>query len=229
MSWDDAVEFCEKLSALVEERAAGRKFRLPTEAEWEYACRAGTTTRFSFGDDPAGLANCAWFAENASGLPRPVGQKRPNAWGLYDMHGNMPEWCADWYAKDYYEKSPVDDPEGPATGSGRVTRGGGWFNTAGFRSADRYAWRRPTATAPGLPRRRRSVSQSRESHQRSRDRPPLARCGAESVALSHASQITRRRGCQMAARRMDGGAVTVLADGGQRSVRSVVHRSSRIA
>ena len=144
VSWDDAVAFCDKLSALAEEKAAGRTYRLPTEAEWEYACRAGTTTRFSFGDDPAGLADFAWIAKNASGASCPVGQKRPNAWGLCDMHGNVQEWCADWYGRSfYYRASPVDNPTGPDAGSSRVCRGGSWGNAASnCRSAIRL-WSQP--------------------------------------------------------------------------------------
>ena len=89
VNWDDAMEFCRKLSAMPAERAARRVYRLPTEAEWEYACRAGTTTRWYSGDDEAGLADVAWFNKNAGGMTHPVGEKKPNAWGLYDMHGNV--------------------------------------------------------------------------------------------------------------------------------------------
>ena len=93
VSWDDTVRFCDKLSALAEEKAAGRVYRLPTEAEWEYACRAGSTTRYSSGNDAAGLKDYGWFMENSSGTTHPVGEKQPNAWGLYDMEGNVSEWC----------------------------------------------------------------------------------------------------------------------------------------
>jgi formylglycine-generating enzyme required for sulfatase activity len=93
VSWDDATEFCRRLSALPVERDAGRVYRLPSEAEWEYACRAGTTTRWCFGDDEARLADVAWFNKNSGGMTHPVGQKRANAWGLYDMYGNA--WQAD--------------------------------------------------------------------------------------------------------------------------------------
>ncbi len=138
VSWNNAVEFCDKLSALPEEKAAGRTYRLPTEAEWEYACRAGSTTRYSFGDNPADLGDHAWFKENSSVTTHPVGEKRPNAWGLYDMHGNVWEWCADWYDEGYYKSSPVDDPAAPSVGSDRVTRGGSWdFAATGCRAADR--------------------------------------------------------------------------------------------
>ncbi len=136
VSWDDAVIFCDKLSALPAEQAAGRVYRLPTEAEWEYACRAGSTTRYSYGADAAGLSGHAWFGDNSPRTKRPVGEKQPNAWGLYDMHGNVWEWCADWYGE--YTNTPVDDPTGPATGSVRVVRGGCWISSAsGCRSAFR--------------------------------------------------------------------------------------------
>ncbi len=101
-------------------------YRLPTEAEWEYACRAGTQTRFSCGDDPAKVRNCAWFKANASQMPHPVGQKAPNPWGLYDMHGNVAEWCQDVYSESYYQKKEGNDPRGPAEGVKRVLRGGSW-------------------------------------------------------------------------------------------------------
>jgi formylglycine-generating enzyme required for sulfatase activity len=123
VSWDDAVKFCDRLSALPEEKAVGRVYRLPTEAEWDYACRARTTTTCGFGNDPVVPEDQAGFAKNAEGT-HPVGQKNPNAWGLYDMHGNVFEWCADWHDEGYYKNSPVDDPSGPATGSDRVFRGG---------------------------------------------------------------------------------------------------------
>ncbi|MFM8771882.1 MAG: bifunctional serine/threonine-protein kinase/formylglycine-generating enzyme family protein, partial [Candidatus Kapaibacterium sp.] len=137
VSWDDAVEFCKKLSELPEERRAGRVYRLPTEAEWEYACRAGSTTQYSFGDDESQLGEHGWFEDNSGGQTHPVGQKRPNDWGLYDMHGNVWEWCSDWYGD--YPKGAVTDPQGPASASGRVARGGSWGRTAWFcRSASRY-------------------------------------------------------------------------------------------
>ena len=124
VSWDDATEFCRRLSAMPAERAARRVYRLPTEAEWEYACRAGTTTRWYSGDDEAALRECAWFDANSGGTTHPVGEKKPNAWGLYDMHGNVWQWCSDWFSADYYKQSPPCDPPGPAAGFGRVIRGG---------------------------------------------------------------------------------------------------------
>jgi formylglycine-generating enzyme required for sulfatase activity len=108
----------------------GPGYRLPTEAEWEYACRAGTRTLFSFGDDPAGLGESAWHRDNAQRKTHPVGSKRPNALGLYDMHGNVSEWCWDGYDQFYYAQSAVDDPRGPSAVEGRVFRGGSWFNDA---------------------------------------------------------------------------------------------------
>ena len=122
VSWEDAVEFCRRLSDLPEEKAAGRVYRLSTEAQWEYACRAGTTTAYSFGDDASKLGDCAWFGENSGGSPHPVGRKKPNSWGLYDMHGNVWEWCSDWY--DQYPSGAVTDPTGPQSGLKRVNLGG---------------------------------------------------------------------------------------------------------
>ncbi len=139
VSWDDAVEFCRRLSELPGEQAAKRRYALPTEAQWEHACRAGTTTRWYSGDDEAGLAAVAWCDKNAGGQTHPVGQRPANAWGLYDMHGNVWQWCQDWYDQEYYAKSPVENPTGPATGSYRVLRGGPcWRPAAHCRSANRH-------------------------------------------------------------------------------------------
>jgi formylglycine-generating enzyme required for sulfatase activity len=136
VSWEDAVEFCQKLSALPEEQAAGRVYRLPTEAEWEYACRAGSTTKYSFGDNDSQLEDHAWFGQNSGSKTHPVGEKEPNAWGLYDMHGNVWEWCSDWYGE--YPRIAVSDPTGPKEGSLRVSRGGSWTREAALcRSAYR--------------------------------------------------------------------------------------------
>lgn len=141
ITWNDAAALCEWLTAV-----ESRRYRLPTEAEWEYACRAGTTTRYCCGDDVASLADYAnlcdaatatalpdWarFAlESDNGFPftAPVGSFRPNAFGLYDMHGNVWEWCNDWHEDDYYARSPVDDPPGPAEGEVKVRRGGAWHS-----------------------------------------------------------------------------------------------------
>jgi len=111
VSWDDCQDFLKKLNA--SGKAQGT-FRLPTEAEWEYACRAGTKSRFCSGDADAGLADYAWYDGNSGRTTHPVGTRKPNAWGLFDCHGNVWEWCADWYEEDYYRKSPRDDPTGPA-------------------------------------------------------------------------------------------------------------------
>ena len=139
--WDQAVEFCQRLSALPEEADAGRKYRLPTEAEWEYACRAGSTTCYSFGDTPSDLDAYAWSKRNADFSPHPVGEKLPNAWGLYDMYGNVAEFCSDWLGTKYYAHSPVDDPPGPETGPLRVARGGDFLNTESLcTSAARFGW-----------------------------------------------------------------------------------------
>jgi formylglycine-generating enzyme required for sulfatase activity len=135
VSWVDAVEFCEVLS-----KKTGKNIRLPTEAEWEYACRAGSKTRFSYGDDDDKLGDYAWYNKRGGGVAHPVGQKKPNEWGLYDMHGNVCQWCSDWYGEDYYSAKANDrDPQGPDSGSTRVLRGGSWWedNPTGCRSAGR--------------------------------------------------------------------------------------------
>jgi len=136
VSWNDVVRYCARLSAFPAERAAGRVYRLPTEAEWEYACRAGSATVFSFGDDESLLGNYAWFNVNARGQTHPVGKKRANSWGLYDMNGNVFEWCSDWLAN--YSSSAVVNPNGSQTGIFRVYRGGTWSQLVRrCRSADR--------------------------------------------------------------------------------------------
>ena len=138
INWDDATEFCRRLS-----QREGKTYRLPTEAEWEYACRAGTTTRFHFGDDESQLGEYAWFYGNADSIgedyAHSVGQKKPNPFGLYDMHGNVDEWCGDWFDSDYYASSPLRDPRGPSSGSSRVLRGGSWYDAPNLvRCALRY-------------------------------------------------------------------------------------------
>lgn len=105
---------------------AANGYRLPTEAEWEYACRAGTRTKYFFGNSPTKLGLYAWFKANSGRKPRPVGTKLPNPWGLYDICGNLFEWCNDWYGRDYYKHSPAVNPRGPATGTEKVLRGGCW-------------------------------------------------------------------------------------------------------
>jgi formylglycine-generating enzyme required for sulfatase activity len=151
VSWNDAAAFCRKLS-----QQESITYRLPTEAEWEYACRAGTTTRFSFGDSDSYLGDHDWFSSNAhkagQEYAHSVGQKKPNPWGLYDMHGNVREWCSDWYDEDYYSNSPSVDPKGPSSGSYHVFRGVSW-NTLrwGCRSAAR-GWPDPDKITTHMPR-----------------------------------------------------------------------------
>ena len=128
VSWTDCQKFLDKLN---EKFGPGRgKFQLPTEAQWEYACRAGSTMRRGYGYDEAGLGQYAWYGENSGGQTHPVGEKQPNAWGLYDMYGNVFEWCQDWYDDSYYAKSPTDDPTGPAQGHRRACRGSAWNDHA---------------------------------------------------------------------------------------------------
>ena len=124
VNWNEAVEFCRKLSAMPQEKSAGFVYRLPTDAEWEYASRAGTTTGFSFGDASDEMGNYGWLTSNSQETTHPVGQKKPNPWGLYDMYGNVWEWCLDWDGRRSSGSSV--DPTGPASGSLRVFRGGGW-------------------------------------------------------------------------------------------------------
>ncbi len=115
-------------------------YRLPTEAEWEYACRAGTNTTWCFGAAEEKLKDHAWFRNSSAGTTHPVGQKKPNAWGLYDLHGNVWEWCHDFYAEGYYQQSPSKNPRGPDVGEERVLRGGCWKSPAQMcRSSFRYS------------------------------------------------------------------------------------------
>lgn len=127
VSWNDATEFCRKLS-----QKSRIQVGLPTEAEWEYACRAGSTTNYCFGDSDNQMGDYAWSRSNSGRKTHPVGQKKPNAWGLYDMYGNVWEWCQDWYDGGYYAKNHEGDPSGPQTGSDRVQRGGSWPDRASY-------------------------------------------------------------------------------------------------
>ena len=138
-TWFSAAEFCRKLSG-----KAGRTVRLPTEAEWEYACRAGTRTKFFLGDDAGKLGDYAWFAGNAEGKRHPVGQKKPNPWGLYDMHGNMWEWCSDW--RGPHAKAKTLDPHGPDSGTARVRRGGSWSDDSSHCSSSHRSGALPGVT-----------------------------------------------------------------------------------
>jgi formylglycine-generating enzyme required for sulfatase activity len=132
--WTDVQDFLRKLNA----KEGGNRYRLPTEAEWEYAARAGSTTAYGFGSDASRLGEYAWYRDNSGGKTRPVGQLKPNAWGLYDMHGNVMEWVQDWYGR--YPAESVTDPQGPASGSHRMRRGGAWNSVATVcRSANRYS------------------------------------------------------------------------------------------
>jgi formylglycine-generating enzyme required for sulfatase activity len=130
VSWDDAQEFIYKLNA----KADGYQYRLPTEAEWEYSARAGSTGPYGVSGN---LTDFAWYKDNSGGMTHPVGKKQATAWGLYDMHGNVWEWTADWYGN--YSPSQGRDPVGPSSGHGRVIRGGSWDVTSQYCfSANRY-------------------------------------------------------------------------------------------
>ena len=128
VSWNDCQEFLKKLTERAKEQWKGKKAGLPTEAEWEYACRAGEKGKWCFGDDEKKLGEYAWFRDNAEKSTHPVAQKKANAWGLYDMHGNVREWCKDWYGT--YEKDAGTDPTGPVKGEYCVFRGGSWNSNA---------------------------------------------------------------------------------------------------
>jgi formylglycine-generating enzyme required for sulfatase activity len=167
ISWEDAAAYCQWLG-----EQTGEVYELPTEAQWEFACRAESRTRWCFGDDEAGLGEYAWYSVNAGGQPHPVASKKPNQWGLYDLHGNVWEWCHDRYAADYYSQlarvgeqpasgaraanksavltadspgQPVaDNPAGPETGSSRVVRGGSWSSDAVLCRSAYQLWSEPS-------------------------------------------------------------------------------------
>jgi formylglycine-generating enzyme required for sulfatase activity len=123
------------------EKIPEKDFRLPTEAEWEYACRAGSTTEYCFGNNENNLGEYAWYGSNSGEKTHPDGGKKPNTWGLYDMHGNVWEWCNDYYGDKYYESSTVEDPKGADSGAVRVLRGGSCLYVTRFcRSAHRFGF-----------------------------------------------------------------------------------------
>ena len=197
VSWDDAIEFCRKLSAVSEEKVAGRAYRLPTEAEWEYACRAGTKTAYSFGDDGSQLGAYAWYGDNSDGKTHPVGQKKPNPWGLYDTHGNVVEWCQDYWQRNL-PRGQMTDPVGPATGSSRVYRGGCWVSGAAFCRAARRSSSAPSsrpssygfrlAQVPLAQQVKKSPSGAKSgSRQAGKGRSPRTPCCSDGGACGHAT------------------------------------------
>ncbi len=127
VSWNDCRKFLDRLNERPELKDRQIRARLPTEAEWEYACRAGAATRFNTGDGDDDLARAAWYKATSGGTTHPVGQKTPNAWGLHDMRGNVWEWCQDWYGP--YPAGSVTNPAGPPSGPGRVMRGASWTSS----------------------------------------------------------------------------------------------------
>lgn len=134
VSWEDAQEFIRLLNA----KEGHNRYRLPTEAEWEYAARAGTSSTYFFGDNKNELAEYGWFNGNAGSSTHPVGEKRPNPWGLHDVHGNVYEWVQDWHTENYSPNNQLTDPKGAPNGSHRVIRGGGWaLGAEGCRSDSR--------------------------------------------------------------------------------------------
>jgi formylglycine-generating enzyme required for sulfatase activity len=133
VSWEDCQLFLQELAKKIPDMV----FELPTEAQWEYACRAGSRTEYTYGDDAARLGEYAWYLGNSANKTHPIGQKKPNAWGLYDMHGNVCEWCADWYSSSY-TAGDATDPTGPSSGEAAVLRGESWVGLPNeLRSADR--------------------------------------------------------------------------------------------
>jgi formylglycine-generating enzyme required for sulfatase activity len=142
VSWNDCQKWLQALNAVEASRLPhGYQYRLPTEAEWEFVCRAGSSTRFHFGDGDGAMGDYAWYTGNSRSQSHPVGEKKPNDWGFYDMHGNVWEWCEDWYG--HLPGGTVTDPWGPGFGVNRVFRGGSWGMPAGqCRSAYRV-WNRP--------------------------------------------------------------------------------------
>ncbi len=143
VSWKD----CQSFVTLLNENDSAHTYRLPTEAEWEYCCRAESNTTYCFGNNTTQLEEFAWFVPNSKSKTHPVGQKSPNAWGLYDMHGNVFEWCQDWFDENYYKNSPTDDPQGPIFYKPSwVIRGGSWDQHAVSLTS---AWRQDHTSGAG--------------------------------------------------------------------------------
>jgi len=145
VSWEDAAEFCQRLGT-----REHKVYRLPTEAEWEYVCRAGGRTAFCYGDDDTRLGEFAWYDASAGWKTHPVGSRKPNVWGIHDMHGNVWEWCMDWYGEEFYSAGAAVDPQGPSTGRYRVLRGGCWFNRPVFCRSGRRDFNWPTYQDHGV-------------------------------------------------------------------------------
>ncbi len=207
VSWTDATAFCEWLA-----RRAGRTMRLPTEAEWEYACRAGTETAYSFGDWAGGLGDHAWYWDNSGRNTHAVGTKQPNGWGLYDMHGNVWEWCGDWHDWDYYANSLDTAPAGPGRGTSRVLRGGSWANYALYCSCAFRAMAGPDIRSNYIGFRVVANVQSRDPH-----RVSGSGQSATPVAFPRAGH---------------GAVVTVARESEEARIdtaKAAVHRSGRIA
>jgi len=145
VAWHDAQEFLRRLS-----EKEGKPYRLPTEAEWEYAARAGSNTTYCFGDDVKLLREYAWYADNSGNETHPVGQLDANAWGLHDIHGNVWEWVQDWYAANYYQQSAVINPSGPDSSEYKVSRGGSWRNGARSVRVAARNWLEPGSRSDGI-------------------------------------------------------------------------------